>query len=218
MKLKIPGVILALSAFAAAPAAFAASDVLFLDDIDAGKKTDPIEVMSWSWGTSNSGTISSGSTGSRRVTLPRDVSSGIATGKRDSASGQASGRSDIFAVSSLDEVHMFSITLDGGSPEAAALCATGKHFPKATLIARGEVFTLENAVVSDCKGSSQMAAPSSHGEMPSRISTNVTVPRQTQGATFGERCNAGICPAPSVTLTLTGKMKHQKTGHVTLMK
>ena len=218
MKRIISGAILALCTFAAAPTAFAASDFLFLDDIDAGKKTDPIEVMSWSWGASNSGSVSSGSTGSGRVTAPRDASSGMATGKRDAASGQASGRRDFSEVSALDEVHMFSITLDGGSPQAAALCATGKHFAKATLTARGEVFTLDNAVVTDCKSSGQMSAPSSRGEMPSRISTNVTVPRQTQGATFGDRCADGSCLAASVTLTLAGEMKHQKTGHVTLMK
>ena len=31
-----------------------------------------------------------------------------------------------------------------------------------------------------------------NGSMPSRLSMNVTVPRQTQGATFGEKVNAGL--------------------------
>lgn len=31
-----------------------------------------------------------------------------------------------------------------------------------------------------------------NGGMPSRISTNVSVPRQTQGATFGEKVNQGL--------------------------
>ena len=31
-----------------------------------------------------------------------------------------------------------------------------------------------------------------NGSMPNRISMNVTVPRQTQGATFGEKVNAGL--------------------------
>jgi hypothetical protein len=36
------------------------------------------------------------------------------------------------------------------------------------------------------------------GGMPNRISMNVTVPRQTQGATFGEKVNAGVNPWSSV--------------------
>jgi len=34
-----------------------------------------------------------------------------------------------------------------------------------------------------------------NGGMPNRISMNVTVPKQTQGATFGEKVNAGLHPA-----------------------
>lgn len=37
-----------------------------------------------------------------------------------------------------------------------------------------------------------------NGGMPSRISMNVTVPKQTQGATFGEKVNAGLHAAGSV--------------------
>lgn len=36
------------------------------------------------------------------------------------------------------------------------------------------------------------------GSMPNRISMNVTVPKQTQGATFGEKVNAGLQSAGSV--------------------
>lgn len=36
-----------------------------------------------------------------------------------------------------------------------------------------------------------------NGGMPNRISMNVTVPRQTQGATFGEKVNAGLHAAGS---------------------
>lgn len=46
------------------------------------------------------------------------------------------------------------------------------------------------------------AAPASgingiNGGMPNRISMNVTVPKQTQGATFGEKVNAGLHAAGS---------------------
>jgi hypothetical protein len=56
--------------------------------------------------------------------------------------------------------------------------------------------------------------------MPNRISMNMSVPRQTQGASFGERCAPGTCAADAtVFVTLTGgQMKHTRTGHVTLMK
>ena len=37
-----------------------------------------------------------------------------------------------------------------------------------------------------------------NGSMPSRISMNVTVPKQTQGTTFGEKVNAGLHAAGSV--------------------
>ena len=36
-----------------------------------------------------------------------------------------------------------------------------------------------------------------NGGMPSRISMNVTVPKQTQGTTFGEKVNAGLHAAGS---------------------
>jgi hypothetical protein len=37
-----------------------------------------------------------------------------------------------------------------------------------------------------------------NGGMPNRISMNVTVPKQTQGATFGEKVNSGLQAAGSV--------------------
>ena len=40
--------------------------------------------------------------------------------------------------------------------------------------------------------------------MPNRISMNVTVPKQTQGATFGERVNAGLHAAGSALATGAG--------------
>jgi hypothetical protein len=41
------------------------------------------------------------------------------------------------------------------------------------------------------------AASGINGGMPNRISMNVTVPKQTQGATFGEKANAGLHAAGS---------------------
>jgi hypothetical protein len=53
-----------------------------------------------------------------------------------------------------------------------------------------------------------------NGSMPNRISMNVTVPKQTQGATFGEKVNAGLAIAkmtPEQEATLRGVI----TGSVT---
>ena len=38
--------------------------------------------------------------------------------------------------------------------------------------------------------------------MPNRISMNITVPKQTQGATFGEKVNAGLQTAGKINITL----------------
>ncbi len=48
----------------------------------------------------------------------------------------------------------------------------------------------DNAAVID-KGQQQSKINTINGGMPNRISMNVTVPKQTQGATFGEKVNAG---------------------------
>ncbi len=48
----------------------------------------------------------------------------------------------------------------------------------------------DNAAVID-KGQEQAKINAINGGMPNRISMNVTVPKQTQGATFGEKVNAG---------------------------
>lgn len=43
---------------------------------------------------------------------------------------------------------------------------------------------------------------STNGSMPNRISMNITVPKQTQGATFGEKVNAGLQTAGKINITL----------------
>lgn len=48
----------------------------------------------------------------------------------------------------------------------------------------------DNTTVID-KGQQQNKINTINGGMPNRISMNVTVPKQTQGATFGEKVNAG---------------------------
>lgn len=46
-------------------------------------------------------------------------------------------------------------------------------------------------------GQTEKSVNNINGGMPNRISMNVTVPKQTQGATFGEKVNAGLNAAGS---------------------
>lgn len=46
-------------------------------------------------------------------------------------------------------------------------------------------------------GQTEKSVNNINGGMPNRISMNVTVPKQTQGATFGEKVNAGLHAAGS---------------------
>lgn len=215
----------AVSAACFATSAQAAQSDYFLKiDTVEGESSAPIEVASWSFGASNPS-----------LSAPRDAASGMASGKRadvvsprDPASGQATGKrmhkpfrmdtsssdasagagakvsvsdlsvmrsTDLMAVSAQDSIEGFSLTFDKASPVLAKVCG-GKHFPKATLSGRSGDFELQDITVTSC-----------------------TVPKQTQGATFGERCvSGGECPATGVTVSMTGQMKHTKTGHVTLLK
>ncbi|MEY2868922.1 MAG: hypothetical protein RIR01_1387 [Bacteroidota bacterium] len=79
-----------------------------------------------------------------------------------------------------------------------------KNFKKITVVlalgwyclANAQVNTANNAKVSMAKentavGSNQKGINSINNGMPNRISMNVTVAKQTQGATFGEKVNSG---------------------------
>lgn len=125
------------------------------------------------------------------------------------------GRADLAYAARLDAVEAFTLRFDKASPVLAKVCG-GKHIAKAVLRAGADEFELTGASAA-CDSGARAAAASS---MPGRISMNMTVPRQTQGASFGERCAAGTCAADAtVFVTLTGgQMKHTRTGHVTLMK
>lgn len=95
-------------------------------------------------------------------------------------------------------------------------------------------------VSADNKPWSQRGVKHINGGMPNRISMNVTVPKQTQGATFGEMVNPGLRAAVSAlsqgysisersnlialakssrdAVASESSRGHTKTGHVTLMK
>lgn len=137
----------------------------------------------------------------------------VATGDLD-----GDGAADLAYAGTIDEVSSFTLSFDKASPVLAKLCAQGTHFPKATLSGADGSFELENAIVSSCTTGQPAITENNKSSMPNRLSMNVTVPKQTQGATFGEKVNAGMETTGAMKLTITGQLKHTKTGHVTLMK
>lgn len=56
------------------------------------------------------------------------------------------------------------------------------------------LFLISNLISS---GQTEKSVNNINGGMPNRISMNVTVPKQTQGATFGEKVQAGLSQAGS---------------------
>jgi hypothetical protein len=243
MKLKTRIAIITTAYLCSTTPALAASDYLLKLDGVAGEAASSGEILGFSWGMSNSPSMSSGAAvAPAAVVSPRDPASGRPTGSRSqSPSVTASqntqslresptrastgavavaagdldgdGRADFIDAAQVAEVDGFTLSFDKASPVLAKLCANGTHFPKATIVARGQELTIENGVVSGCAagGSTRRSTDG----MPSRISMNVTVPAQTQSST----CAPGACPSPElVTVTITGQMKHTKTGHVTLLK
>ena len=140
-----------------------------------------------------------------------------ATGRVGAGDVDGDGRAELADAAALPEVRGLTLGVGKASPLLQRLCS-GRHIPKGHISARGETYRLENAVISGCSADSPPGSAAERDSMPSRISTNVTVPRQTQGATFGERCAAGQCNDVNVAITITGQMRHTKSGHVTLLK
>ncbi len=187
-------------------------------------------VEGWSFGACNAGCMSSGSTkreaaGDKRLTGPLQASqNGQSLRESPSrprlnvASGDVDGDGvpDLAYAATMPEIEGLTLRFDKASPVLAKVCE-GKHIAKATLRTATDEFEISQAMAScDSSASSRLG----NGGMPNRISMNMTVPKQTQGATFGERCAAGACAADEpVFITLTGgQMKHTKTGHVTILK
>lgn len=188
-------------------------------------------VEGWSFGACNAGCMSNGSTkreaaAPKRLTGPLQASQNsqslresptlsrpprVAVGDVD-----GDGMADLAYAADMPEVEGLTLRFDKASPVLAKVCE-GKHIAKAELRTAADTFEISDAMAT-C-GSSPGSRLDT-GNMPNRISMNVTVPKQTQGATFGERCASGTCAADAtVYVTLTGgQMKHTKTGHVTILK
>lgn len=142
------------------------------------------------------------------------------------------GAPDLAFAASQDVVHALKFIFHTIPGEYEAVCASGK-IDSATVSNGNETFIVSNVSVSCTKGAGSGAAAASYARSgltridstPARISTNMTIGKQTQGATFGEKVQSGLSSAGSavasgaMTMTFTGgQMKHTKTGHVTLLK
>ena len=152
--------------------AWAGSDYLLrIEDLKDGAATrspPTLEVMSFSWGASQSGSLSSGSLGTGRMASPRTGKTGHVTlMKREVAPGAmpsgpaASGVGDVDGDGSADAMAppssgpgAITLHMDGSSAQAAArqagVCAQGKHFPRATLSGKGKTWVLSDVMVSSC--------------------------------------------------------------------
>jgi len=214
MKMITAPVLAIAVALAGTAPAMAASDYYLKIEGVEGEAAAPIAIESWSWGQSNPS--------AQRETKPRDAASGLATGKRmhkpmmpitaahpdgdcdDTDCKAASGamthgdphvdtRPGFAELSQQDSVSSFSLVLPSEAVAKAEMCAKGKHFPSVVITAREAVYEMSDVSVASCTSTEASG-------------------RQTQGATFGEKS------AATTTVQLTGSMKHQKTGHVTLLK
>ncbi|MFC0589298.1 FG-GAP repeat protein [Novosphingobium aquiterrae] len=131
------------------------------------------------------------------------------------------GHADLAYAATVSEVSNLTLTFQKIEAEWRSVCP-GKHIAHATLRTAAGDFEITDATV-EC--SAPAAAGARIDQTPARMSTNMTVPKQTQGATFGEKVQSGLSSPGSavasgaMTITFTGgQMKHTKTGHVTLLK
>lgn len=222
------------AALVAAGPAFAATDYLLeIAGID-GEAGSSLPLESWSFGVCNTGQCSTTSTKreaapGKRITSIQASQNGQSLREsptRPAAAAQlgdvdGDGTPDLAFAATQDAIYDLSWTVDATGPTIARLCQ-GKHIAKATLRRGDEAFEISDAQIS-C--SSQPSQPQQRAGInridstPARISTNLTVGKQTQQSSFGERCQAGPACGSAMTITVTsGQMKHTKTGHVTLLK
>lgn len=215
---------------AAVPAHAAFTGYLKIEGLDG--ESAEVAVDGWSFGVCQTGSCT-------RIASPRDAASGLATGKRQHkpvssvvasqntqslrggprvAVGDVNGDGspDFAFAGTLDEVSDCTLTFDKASPVLAKICG-GKHFDKVVLRFGDESYEIGQGS-GTCTASGDGSARTAD-QTPARLSTNFTVGKQTQGQTFGERVQSGMAQGGGWTVTFTGgQMKHQKTGHVTLLK
>lgn len=147
--------------------ALAASDYLLeLGSVKGESAAAPqsIEVESFSWGVSNAGSMAAGSGGGAgkvnvqdismtKARAPRDASSGMASGKRTAAETGAD-RQTATAAPQVGDVATFTVLIREAPTKASTGrtggCGVGTHFPKATVVARGQRIEFSDVVETAC--------------------------------------------------------------------
>jgi hypothetical protein len=187
---------------------------------------------SWDRATSKGGRMAAGGGGGGGGKVQTGLSqtgSALASGAAVVAGDvDGDGSPDLAFAGTQDEIYGLALALPASSAAAQAACSAGR-IDSARLSRGDEVFAVSSVSVLCTKGGSGASAASYArsginriDSTPARISTNLTVAKQTQGATFGERCAAGSCDALTDGLLILrftgGQMKYTKTGHVTLLK
>jgi hypothetical protein len=147
-----------------APALAASDYLLQLDTVkgEATAATQSIEVESFSWGTSNAGTAAQSRGGGKvnvqdismtKARVPRDASTGMASGKRAAPEAAADGQTAV-APPKVGDVASFAVVIrespTKSSTGKSGGCATGKHFSNAVLVARGQRYELADVVETSC--------------------------------------------------------------------
>lgn len=152
----------------------------------------------------------------KRIFSPRDPASGQASGKRivsprDAASGLPTGKRQ-YSLITIDENGATTTTEWVAPRDVASGQASGKTYQPGkpvygnlTAAACGTVIaktTAPNGTVEEitfaCPDDAAAYKAKLDGMMGPRMSTNLTTPKQTQGATFGEKVNAGLHAQPIV--------------------
>ena len=142
------------------------------------------------------------------------------------------GAADLAFVKTQSEVTGFTLTFQSMSAANRKVCA-GMHIKDAHLRGAADTFELSDADVSctvypDTPANRYMlglrgtALRGGKAPLPAPGPAGGADAKQTQGASFGERCANGACDTMTDGLLVMrfsgGQMKHTKTGHVTLMK
>lgn len=153
--------------------ALAASDYyLKFDDVkgESAAKGETIEVLSWSWGATQSGSAgptkgggmgkvaAAPATPAAPVAAPRDAMSGMASGKRAAVAAgdlDGDGRADVAAAEpQLDAVNEVTLRIRESPTlptRARQGCAAGTHFGTVNLGGKGKRYQMHDAVVTACE-------------------------------------------------------------------
>jgi hypothetical protein len=206
----IASMIVMTAALMAAAPAFAASDYLLELEGVKGEATATIEVASWSFGVCNAGQCSA-------IKSPRDAASGLATGKRQhqpvgaTAAGEpASAERTVPTKGNWDLATGKGARTAGGVNVASGDVDGDGHADLAYVESQDTVsaFTLTY----------DKASPVLAKVCAGKHIAKATLSRGAESYTLSDATVACTGAGPVVMTFTGGQLKHNKTGHVTLMK